>query len=552
MKRVAITIICILLLMQATAGAVTSEAERIKSMIDDAARLSDSEPDSALAMLRDAYLLSIEHNLDSLQMLANLRFSRHYERSANYYLAIDYAFNALEILEKTSIDEMTPRELFFLMALYSRLGFSYYSLDSRALARKYYSKVAELVDEISSRRPGVFSDHLIASVLINIGAISLEIDSSDEVFGYLSKAGDMLDNLKDSLLLSSLLINKGIYYRKNNLVDSAMMAYNEAIGIAKKIDNSHMLARAYNNKANLEEQSGNTEAAIMLYTKALNIAREISSWKSVEIAAKALRDIYAERGDYKKSHEKSEIVNMLNDSIFLPERNQQYERIALQYDFDTALRIQQSEHTAKWRAQRDQKLLFIFLTIILTLVVVIIVVLMLALRRRARYERLQKDFVALKAQKLADEKKEIQAELEMKNHHLMEKAMWLSQKNDFIMEITRQLADVSERLTDGDDNQIQQVISQLKNDTDGGFRKEFEMRFNDAHKDFIQALNEKFPDLSPAERKLIAYLRLNLSTKEIAALTYQNPDSIKVARSRLRSKLGLEKNENLVAFLQSF
>jgi DNA-binding CsgD family transcriptional regulator len=63
-------------------------------------------------------------------------------------------------------------------------------------------------------------------------------------------------------------------------------------------------------------------------------------------------------------------------------------------------------------------------------------------------------------------------------------------------------------------------------------------------------LNEKFPDLSPSERRLCAFLKLDMTTKEISAITHQNAKSIDVARTRLRKKLNLTGTDhNLITFL---
>ena len=59
----------------------------------------------------------------------------------------------------------------------------------------------------------------------------------------------------------------------------------------------------------------------------------------------------------------------------------------------------------------------------------------------------------------------------------------------------------------------------------------------------------KAQELTATEIKTAALLKLNLTTKEIAAITYQSLNSIKVARYRLRKKLDLAREDNLVAFL---
>lgn len=79
--------------------------------------------------------------------------------------------------------------------------------------------------------------------------------------------------------------------------------------------------------------------------------------------------------------------------------------------------------------------------------------------------------------------------------------------------------------------------------------EDFEIRFQQVYTGFYKKLNTDYPDLTPNELRLCAFFRLNMTTKEIAAITYQSANSIVVARYRLRKKLGMEKEENLVSFL---
>jgi PAS domain S-box-containing protein len=78
---------------------------------------------------------------------------------------------------------------------------------------------------------------------------------------------------------------------------------------------------------------------------------------------------------------------------------------------------------------------------------------------------------------------------------------------------------------------------------------DFEERFESAFDSFYKVLLAKFPNLTPAERKLCALLRSGLSSKDIAILTFQMPQSIDVARYRLRKKFNLGTEEKLMDFL---
>ncbi len=93
----------------------------------------------------------------------------------------------------------------------------------------------------------------------------------------------------------------------------------------------------------------------------------------------------------------------------------------------------------------------------------------------------------------------------------------------------------------------------MKSSQDSDTWEEFEAHFTHVHTDFYRRLNDLFPNLSANEKKLCAFLRLNMSTKDIAAITYQSVNSITVARSRLRKKLNIEGEDvNLVNFLAQY
>lgn len=79
--------------------------------------------------------------------------------------------------------------------------------------------------------------------------------------------------------------------------------------------------------------------------------------------------------------------------------------------------------------------------------------------------------------------------------------------------------------------------------------KVFEQNFHQVHEQFLKKLIDAHPTLSPGDLKLAGYLRMNLSTKEIAQLLNITPRSAELKRYRLRQKLTLETEENLVEFL---
>ena len=80
---------------------------------------------------------------------------------------------------------------------------------------------------------------------------------------------------------------------------------------------------------------------------------------------------------------------------------------------------------------------------------------------------------------------------------------------------------------------------------------DFRKWFTDIHPRFYENMNKICPSLTSNDLKLASLLRMNLSSKEIATLTFRSLDSIHIARYRLRKKLGIEDDNHLVNFLFS-
>jgi DNA-binding NarL/FixJ family response regulator len=123
------------------------------------------------------------------------------------------------------------------------------------------------------------------------------------------------------------------------------------------------------------------------------------------------------------------------------------------------------------------------------------------------------------------------------------------------------LSDISDRLIQIEKEAVREETKQaifkisheLRIGADEKIMKEFSVRFQEVHNGFYEKLLEKFPELTQTELKLCAFLRLNMSTKDISELTGQSNLAVEKSRYRLRNKLGIRNSEsNLVTFLLQF
>jgi CheY-like chemotaxis protein/DNA-binding CsgD family transcriptional regulator len=136
-----------------------------------------------------------------------------------------------------------------------------------------------------------------------------------------------------------------------------------------------------------------------------------------------------------------------------------------------------------------------------------------------------------------------------KKIELISSTLKLMHLNEMNSSLINDLVKVSPHTTKEGQELIRQMGNKFKMNMSEQIWNDFETRFENTFDSFYQVLLEKFPNLTPNERKLCALLRSGLSSKDIAVLTFQNPQSVDVARYRLRKKFNLINDENLIDFL---
>lgn len=142
-----------------------------------------------------------------------------------------------------------------------------------------------------------------------------------------------------------------------------------------------------------------------------------------------------------------------------------------------------------------------------------------------------------------------------KDRQLAESALNLTKNDAFLNKFKKRMEDL---LLTFPDDQIhpKEELAAIIADLDSHFIQDgwqrFQLSFDAVHSNFVQTLAQAHPDLSPAEAKLSIFLKLGMNTKDIANLLYLTPESVKVARYRLRKKLGLTFPHNLHNYLAAF
>lgn len=201
----------------------------------------------------------------------------------------------------------------------------------------------------------------------------------------------------------------------------------------------------------------------------------------------------------------------------------------------------------------------LYIVLIISIVVFVRIYMVLKLKKhidevkKEQHQKSEKEQQLYHQRIVELENEKLQNEIEFKSQQLAAVTMTTINKNEILSGIRtvvdKQMDELGSRFPKKNYFEIMHSID--KHLTDDNWDT-FETNFDRAHQDFFNRLKEQFPDLTPGDIKLCAYLKMNLSSKEIAHLLNISIRSVEVHRYRIRKKLNLSPTENLVEYLIGF
>jgi DNA-binding CsgD family transcriptional regulator len=258
---------------------------------------------------------------------------------------------------------------------------------------------------------------------------------------------------------------------------------------------------------------------------------------------------YSELGDYKSALENERMVSLCADSLNSFNRTRQIDELKVRTEVDLAEReiIQlQADKRKQYTIIGLLGLLILFGTVIINMVLK---------KNKERLNTSESGKKHLEVQLEAKEKTEslLKNELEFKVKELTSFTLNMIKKKEAIQTVKESLEEIRNQ-TDGEvRNQLNKIVSTINfsqhvsNDWDS-----FRLYFDQVNQGFFDNLRSAYPQLNPKDLKVCALIRLNIDTKQIASILDISPESVKIARHRLRKKLGITKEESLTTFFSTF
>ncbi|HHB51756.1 MAG TPA: hypothetical protein ENK75_01735 [Saprospiraceae bacterium] len=265
------------------------------------------------------------------------------------------------------------------------------------------------------------------------------------------------------------------------------------------------------------------------------------------------------RGHYKKATYWFKKQSQLQDSIVEKIYQNKFKNIEIENEF--LLQQQKNKFQKEIISNQKAKAKLYFLIIVLLGILVITLFMLWYFAIRHHFKRLKIEVQKRKIHQIEEENKrkvealetqQIQAELKSKKRELLISLLFVKKRKEKVKQIYEEIEKVADRSIISKESvlQIKDFVKLKSDELDQA--EDVQHKLVNTHKDFFNKLLKDFPELSKTELKILAYLSIGLSTKEIADVQYVSIEAIRKSRYRIRKKLNLEAKDSLENFILQY
>jgi tetratricopeptide (TPR) repeat protein len=482
-------------------------------------------------------------------------------QTGNYSEAMTAFQKALEVQEALGNKANQAKIL-------DHIGTVYRRINNPGKAVEYFSKALDLREQVNDKTG-------ISASLNNLAVIYVDGKQYEKALDYYFRALKISRETGNKQWQGNQFHNIGVAYKNLQRYQEAHENFGKALDIYMEIRDRKGEATVYQSLGDISWKQKKPARAIEYCNRSNAIAHEMGMNPVIAENERILASAYQEMGNYRSALDHYKIYTALKDSI-LNEKN--LRNISeIQAKFETRAReaengLLKKELEITGHHNNTKRIIIIFL---LVLVGAIALISMLAFRNlNLRRKTLQKSNELLEQEKamheMALKKKEVEQELleerifaeqeltrlqteklDYKSRELSSLTLRMLQKN----EILEQMPEALRRSGDQGNPELQHIYSEMVRivqsnlDLDHDW-EQFKLHFQEVHEGFFSKLGDRYPGLTQHDLRLCAYLRMNLSSKEVAQLMNITLAGINKSRQRLRHKLGVDSDTDLVEFLR--
>lgn len=532
------------------------DSTAIATLYDMAVKLSESRlynPTIEYTKLARRFLQeNFSDGLDKEKAIVNLALiqASAYQSLGMSTPAINIYFNTLEETKKYRMDDMTA-------IIYNNLGSTFQHQKEYAQADTFFNKAIQL-NEAHKDKQKLFVNYN------NLAITYAKQQNHDKALEYAFLAIHQLDAEKDKDMIMLMQQSIASIYLNRNEPLLALKIIQEVEKYQLQKGQSPFLIYTYRLLAQIYLQLNRTDAALEALQKAKQQADLCHNDKELVPLLNLFAKIYAEKNEYANAYRNLARAVSIKDSLSDIENRHQVTDIEEMY-----LAGQERNRQESVAAEQERKKNAIVYTLLIVIIVSLVVML---LRNRLSSARKR----AASAESLQEAHRQFEAELQRKEEEKAQLEKQLASQDEMLLQQKREMASLSIQSVQNENyieklneemkrllleinvketekrKHIKEIISKINQYNTQSSWEEFRYRFENVQDSFFQKLSAQYPDLTTNDQHLCALLRLGLSTKEIAAITFKEVRSIESGRTRLRKKLGLSEKEDLVKFLTRF
>lgn len=436
-------------------------------------------------------------------------------------VSVDHYMRGLEYCTDTIYD-------YYKAMFYNNLGIIYAQRDMPERAEECFRKALAMNLRTKSHSGAFLNYGNLTELYASQGLTEKALETSQRSLDY-------VDRREHPEHLALMRVQQGALYVKLGQPDVAFIRYNNALKQYAELNNHPGEVNALLHIGELWLSEGQPDSAMHYTGNALEICRRHERDDDMVATLKSLSDIYRAKGDYRQSLDVLTEMNSLRDSLQNAESRLRLTNLSNENSSPAPAAVTGSRRSAMW----------------LTVAIVVLLgamILLLTFWLKQRHESHEKLAKANEEQQLLTENiDKLQREMTSLSLEKLKLHEGLNDVSDCLRTV---LTELSPRESEKRDT-LRRMLARVNNMAAFDADEEFKLFFERVHPNFYNTLSERFPELTPRDMRLCAFLYLGMTTKEIAVLTYREIRSVDSARNRLRKKLGLEINDDLTAYMRS-
>lgn len=385
-----------------------------------------------------------------------------------------------------------------------------------------------------------------SEALNNIGYNFHQLGKVDSALYYLEWSLDEAKSVNNSYVAGNCLQEIGVIYYKKEDFNQARKYLVDAKTYFDSKGDPYEQADLNRTLGDLERKAGKQRKAIEYYQKGISISEGLDAQEISEFMYSGLSQSYEELGDYASSLNTYKIYNDIRDSTKNLKLNSRVNELLIQYE--TLEKDKQLIEANAAIEKRNTRIAMLGFGLVSILMMTVLGYYSITQKRKRERESLikEKEIETIK-------RKSAEEQLEYKKKELTAKVLQLASKSEFLFSLQSEI----DKLKSSVDNSVSQtsrkITRMIHNDSiDDENWEHFSKEFSSIHQEFMDKLKERFGGFSNNEWRLIALMKMNLSSKDIANILRISSEGVKKARYRLRKKLALNSDVDIQDFLIGF